>query len=222
MDDVDGALQEAAAAGLAGATIDGERGARAPRPGLSGETEFDHGAPHPDPESTLTRLTAAGGPLRRALAAICARLLDTQAYERLCYARLRDYARERAGVSARQIQDLARAHRAFATLPGLEHALVASTLPWSKIRVLTRVATPEDEEAWIARAQKLSIRRLEEEVRAARGLVDGVLDAEADPPRVRVTLHCTPAVRETWMLAREFAERVSGASACARTRRSSG
>ena len=199
-----------AAAGPAGTTGAGAVRAPIPRPAAPDATDRDACAPHPDPESELALLTAAGGPLRRALAAICARLLDTQAYEKLCYARLRDYARERAGVSARQLQDLARAHRAFATLPGLERVLIASTLPWSKVRVLTRIATPEDEEAWIARAQKISIRRLEEEVRAARGLVDGALDAEADPPRVRVTLHCTPAVRATWMLAREFAERVSG------------
>jgi len=162
------------------------------------------------PESELAELTAAGGPLRRTLAAICARLLDTQAIERLCYARLRDYARERAGVSARKIQDLAHAHRAFAMLPLLERALVANELPWSKVRLLTRVATPESEAGWIERARLLSIRRLEQEVRAVRGPAEGALDAEADPPRVHVTLHCTPAVHEQWLLAREFAERVSG------------
>ncbi len=163
-----------------------------------------------NPETVLARLTAANGPLRRTLAAICARLLDTQAIERLCYARLRDYARERVGLSARQLQDLAHAHRAFATLPGLERALVANELPWSKVRLLVRVATPADEEAWIDRARRVSTRRLEQEVRALRGPAEGALDAEAEPPRVHVTLHCTPAAREQWLLAREFAERVSG------------
>ncbi len=43
-----------------------------------------------------------------------------------------------------------------------------------------------------------------------RGPAEAMLDAEADPPRVRVTLRCTPAVHEQWLLAREFAERVSG------------
>ena len=163
-----------------------------------------------NPEARLAQLTAASGPLRRTLAAVCSRLLDTQAFERLCYARLRDYARERAGVSARQLQDLAHAHRAFATLPALERALVANELPWSKVRLLVRVATPEDQSRWIERARMLSIRHLEQEVRAARGPSEGALDAEADPPRVRVMLHCTPAVREQWLLAREYAERVSG------------
>ncbi len=161
-------------------------------------------------DERLAQLTATAGPLRRALAAICARLLETSAYELLCYARIGDYARERAGVSARQLQDLAHAHRAFATLPGLERALVANELPWSKVRLLARVATPADEAAWLARARVLSIRRLEQEVRALRAPADGALDAEADPPRVRVTLHCTPAVHEQWLLAREYAERVSG------------
>ncbi|MCZ7618454.1 MAG: HNH endonuclease [Myxococcota bacterium] len=175
-------------------------------------TDRDRFVASSNAESELAQLTAASGPLRRTLAAICARLLETRAYERLCYARLRDYARERAGLSARQLQDLAHAHRAFATLPGLERALVANELPWSKVRLLTRVATPDDEERWIERARLLSIRQLEQEVRAARGHAEGDLDAEADPPRVRVTLHCTPAVREQWLLAREFAERVSGQS----------
>ena len=173
-------------------------------------TDRDRFVASSNPESDLALLTAASGPLRRTLAAICARLLDTQAFERLCYARLRDYARERAGVSARQIQDLAHAHRAFATRPALERALVANELPWSKVRLLVRVAMPEDEEDWIERARLLSIRQLEQEVRTARGPAEGTLDAEADPPRVRVALHCTPAVREQWLLAREFAERVSG------------
>lgn len=100
------------------------------------------------------------------LAAVAARLLDARAYEPLCYARLGDYARERAGLSARQLQDLARTHRALAGLPRLERALVANELPWSKVRLLARVASAADEEAWIARARALPIRRLEEEVRA--------------------------------------------------------
>ena len=127
------------------------------------------GAHGPRPGDPTRAADGAGGPLRRALAAICARLLEPRAYERLCFGRLRDYARERVGLSARQLQDLAHAHRAFATLP-----------------------------------------RLEQEVRAARGLSESALDAEAEVLRVHVSLHCTPAVREQWLLAREFAERVSG------------
>ncbi|MFQ5416995.1 MAG: hypothetical protein ACE5FL_08120, partial [Myxococcota bacterium] len=87
------------------------------------------------------------GPLRRVLAAIAPPHQAKPAYERQCYARLADYARERPGVSARQLQELARVHRALAGLPALERALGANALPWSKVRLVARVATGEDEDA---------------------------------------------------------------------------
>lgn len=132
-----------------------------------------------DPEARLAQLAAAVGPLRRVLAAIAERLIATKAPERLCYARLGDYARERPGLSARQLQELARVHRALAGLPTLEQALLANQLPWSKVRLLARVATDEDERAWIARARALPTRRLEQEIRESGG---------SDPPRNRITL----------------------------------
>ena len=163
-------------------------------------------------ERRLRELAAAGRPVRRALAAIAARLVTTRAYEPLCYARLGDYARERAGLSARQLRDLAHVHA----------ALVAGELPWSKVRLVVRVASEADVEAWIARARALPIRLLEQEVRLHGGRVraaDAIsvgagsacaFDPGEDVPCTRVALACTPAVREKWSLARELAERVAG------------
>ncbi len=71
-------------------------------------------------QETLARLAASVGPLRRVMAAVAARLVETRAHDRLCFARLSDYAREQAGISSRQLQELARVHRALAGLPGLE------------------------------------------------------------------------------------------------------
>ena len=171
------------------------------------------------PEARLARLAAAVGPLRRVLAAIVARLIETSAHERLCFARLSDYARERPGVSVRQLQELARVHRGLATLPGLEAALLANLVPWSKVRLLVGVATPADEVSWIARARLLPVRRLEEETRKARaagdaragrgGSPEGDEDEAASRLR-RVAVRCTPAVREQWVALRELAERVAG------------
>jgi hypothetical protein len=172
-----------------------------------------HGKAEETAESQLAHLTASTGPLRHALAAIAARILDTRAYEPLCYARLGDYARERAGLSARQLQDLARTHRALGGRPRLEQALLGNELPWSKVRLLARVATPQDEEAWIARARELPIRHLEREVMASMAQA-GPIDPEEDPDdallRTQVTVRCSPAVREKWLLARELAERMAG------------
>jgi hypothetical protein len=168
------------------------------------------GAAWDGPEERLAELAAAFGPLRRVQAAIAARLVATRGWERLCYARLADYARERPGISDRQIQELARVHRALAGLPALERALVANDLPWSKVRLVARVATAEDEAGWLERARAVSARRLEQEVRALPGGEGGAgAGDEAEPVR-RVALRCTPAVRERWALAREMAERVAG------------
>jgi hypothetical protein len=160
-------------------------------------------------EDRLARLSGAVGPLRRVLAAIAGRLVATKAHERLCYARLADYARERPGVSARQIQELARVHRAFAELPALERALLSNELPWSKLRLVARVAGEADVDAWIARARSVSTRRLEQDVREHARSID-CDDLDEELPDTRVTVHCTPAVREKWSLVRELAEYVAG------------
>jgi hypothetical protein len=161
-------------------------------------------------EHHLARLAAAVGPLRRMLAAIAERLITTRAYERLCYARLGDYARERPGLSARQLQDLARVHRALAGLPLLERALVGNALPWSKVRLVARVATGADEAAWIARASAMPTHRLEQEVRERAGGPEPEDESDGARPEVRVIVRCTPAVCEKWSLVREMAERVAG------------
>jgi len=176
------------------------------RPHLVWGAEAESGDPT---EEQLARLAGVLGPLRRLLAAIGERLIETKAHQRLCYARLGDYARERLGLSARQLQELARVHRALGALPALERALLANELPWSKVRLIARVATEADEEEWIARARAMPTRRLEQEVReSVRGFEPQ--DPGGAQLEKRVTVRCTPAVREKWSLVREMAERVAG------------
>jgi hypothetical protein len=163
----------------------------------------------PSAECQLSALAASVGPLRRVLAAIASQLLATRAHERLCFARLGDYARERVGLSARQLQDLARVHGALTGLPRLERALVTNELPWSKVRLIARVASAADEATWIERARRVPTRRIEHEVRE-HGRAGGSSDREDEGPRTRVTVQCTPAVRAKWELTREIAERVAG------------
>lgn len=172
---------------------------------------------HESVERTLARLAAAAGPLRRVMAAVAARLVDSRAWERLCFARLSDYAREQLGVSARQLQELARVHRALGALPRLERALLANELPWSKLKLLARVATAEDEASWLALARETSTRELAERVREARARrrQDTAVAVGTDPddqqePTRCLSLHCSPAVRARWSAVCELAERVAG------------
>ena len=125
-----------------------------------------------DPDAQLVALLRSQAPLRRVVAAIAGRLFAARAWERLGYARSADYAAERAGVSTRRLQELAHVDAALAGLPRTDAALACGELPWTKGRLLCRVATSEDEGHWLEAAGNLSSQALAREVRA----VDGVFE----------------------------------------------
>jgi len=171
----------------------------------------------PDIETRLAELARSGAPLRRVLAALAGRLVATRAWDRLGYVRLRDYAVERLGLSARQVQDLAHVDRELHGLPRIEAAFVAGRITWTKARLLCRVATHKDEEPWLEVAQRLTARALAREVRAvdarsieAGGLLDTDEDGVEEGPRETVWLHVTPRVRARWGRARLLARQVTG------------
>ena len=169
-----------------------------------------------DVESRLVALARAGAPLRRALARIAGRLVALRGWERLGFARLRDYAVERAGISGRALQELAQMDCALDGLPRLEAAFVAGRISWTKARLVVRVATREDEEPWLALAQGLTARALAREVRElderARDLEQAETDedGEEEDAREAVFVRCSPRVRAKWHRARFLASRVEG------------
>ena len=171
----------------------------------------------PDAEVRLAALARSGAPVRRVLAALAGQLVAAKAWDPLGYVRLRDYAVERLGLSARQVQDLAHVDRVLQRLPLVDAAFIAGNLTWTKVRLLCRVATAEDEARWIQLAQRLTARALAREVRAvdARSLEAGGApetdeDGAEEVPRETVWLHVTPRVRARWSRARLLARRVAG------------
>ena len=183
----------------------------------------------PAAEDRLAALARASGPLRRVLAALAVQWIDAggeggeKAWERLGYARLADHARERLGVSARTLQELARVGRRLEGLPRLEAALVSGELPWSKARLLARFVTAEDEAAWIGYARGVRVRALERALRAVdRGSLEAgglaaaptlATDEEGmgGEPCERLRLRGSPALCFKWQRAQEYASRVAGA-----------
>ena len=161
-------------------------------------------------------LVAARGPLRRVLAALAGRFVATRGWERLGFARARDYAVERLGLSARALQDLARVDAQLARLPTVEAALVSGVLTWTKIRLVCRVARPEDEAQWIALALRLTARALAGEVRAVdvaaieAGGTETDEDGASEERRECVRIRCTPEVRARWWSTRQLARRMAG------------
>ena len=79
----------------------------------------------------LAACVRAQAPLRRVLARIAGRLVATHAWEPLSFARLSDWARERAGLSARSVYDLASVDAALGRLPHVEAAFMAGEISWS-------------------------------------------------------------------------------------------
>ena len=171
----------------------------------------------PDPETRLAELARSGGPLRRAVAAIAGKLVACRGWERLGFARPGDYARERLGLSASSLQEWARVDGRLAGLPRLEAALVSGLLPWSKVRLLARFASLENEADWIAHAGRRSVRRLEGEVRAVdRGALEtgGLLLDEEGASREateRVRISGPAALCLGWQRVRRYAALKSGA-----------
>ena len=68
----------------------------------------------------------------------------------------------------------------LAALPRLEAALLSDRLSFSKVRLLARFVTPENEAHWIERARGVSVRTLEKQVRAVdRGALESVESVES-------------------------------------------
>jgi len=163
-------------------------------------------------EARLASLARAPTALRRALARVAGRMVATRGWERLGFARLADYAVERAGMSARELRDLAHVDRALAGLPALDAAFLSGAIGWTQLRLLCRVAQPEDQELWLARTARLTARGLAREVRAvdARAREPTSAAEPEEEARVGVVLRVSPAARGRWWSARQFASRVAG------------
>jgi hypothetical protein len=175
-------------------------------------------------DARLTALVRSGAPLRRALARIAGAFVAHRAespkatvpgWEPLGFVRPADYARERPGLSARELQQLARVDAKLARLPGIDRALSTGQLGWTKARLLCRVATPEDEERWLEDAKRVPAAALAREVRACdvEALESGGLDApqEGEPERAVLRVRVPPRVKTKWGAVRRTLRQAAGA-----------
>lgn len=211
-----------------GVGVPGATGVPGIVPGWLGIAPLPEPAPDPGPRRIARVGPTAGdaaeravaavrshAPLRRALARLAARWIATRGWERLGYARLADHARERLGLAPRQLHQLARVDAALASLPGIDAAFTGGALPWTRTRLLCRVATPADEGAWLAFARRVTARELAREVRV---LDTGALESDAlglpdDPsayPTATVRVRCSGETHGKWWRVRQLAPRVAG------------
>ncbi|MGV8124380.1 MAG: hypothetical protein AB2L14_31930 [Candidatus Xenobiia bacterium LiM19] len=93
--------------------------------------------------------------------------------EKLGFVRLVDYTREEMGIPWRSASLLVSNWTALEKLPLLKQAHHEGLISKSKLRFLLRVATAENEEVWIEKASKVSVRTLEELVKAEEARRNG-------------------------------------------------
>ncbi|MBU1947837.1 MAG: DUF222 domain-containing protein, partial [Candidatus Eisenbacteria bacterium] len=84
--------------------------------------------------------------------------------QRLGFARMSDYIRERLGMSVRRAQLLIRLAKELRRLPRLARAHARGDIKTSKALCLLSVVKPWNEAEWVERAQTMTVRRLKEAV----------------------------------------------------------
>jgi 5-methylcytosine-specific restriction endonuclease McrA len=92
----------------------------------------------------------------------------SRAHERLGYGGFVEYVERLFGYAPRLTYEKLRVAEALETLPELGQALREGAVSWSCVRELTRVATPETESTWLARARGRTVREVEKLVSGHR------------------------------------------------------
>ena len=95
-----------------------------------------------------------------AIAAQLARMRRGRLFAVLGYASLAAYARAELGLGRSKVSELVGIVEASAALPAVREAFVGGRLEWTKARELVKLATPETEAEWLARAPGLTAQEL--------------------------------------------------------------
>jgi hypothetical protein len=125
-------------------------------------------------------------------------LADRRLFRELGYSSVMHYGTHALGLAPREVWDRLRVARALRDLPAVTAALRRGRLSWSKVREITRVATAETDQDWVARGERLSCRELEAAVAAARSPATETTGPTryacrfVDDRTVRVTVDLTP------------------------------
>jgi len=166
-------------------------------------------------DGALRRLSVVRGAVERQVGRRLLALKRHGGFEKLGFQDQADYMIERTDLSPRSGQELIRVAEKCETLPLLSRALDERVISASQVRLLTRVAKPENEAAWIEKARGLSVRVLADEVRAARkeAREDGGVAAEEDEDAeaMEKTSFAAPDwLQVKWRLAVEMFAKIEG------------
>ncbi len=142
----------------------------------------------------LRRACRTEAALRLILGSVARELLQRRGYRRLGFVRLADFARERLGVSARWLEDVASVAARLDDLPEIRTAFQGGELTWTQLRLLVRGSREGRDEG----------PGLDPE--------DALVDGE---PPVVLRVACPSRLRALWRRACELASRMAGGSLAA-------
>lgn len=170
---------------------------------------FSHGDAALVLDGWLRRLASQDARCRTVLGSLAGAFLRCRGQHELGFSRLDDYARERLGISGRELQSLATVVRRLEELSTIRDAFSRGVVNWAQVRLLVGVATPETEVHWLALARGRTVRALEALVREAGRAPD---TGEEDEPRVPFRLRCPHRLLALWRDTVELARRMAGAA----------
>lgn len=104
----------------------------------------------------------------------------------------------RFDLGVRDTRERVRIGRALRHLPQIEAAFVAGELSYSRVREITRIASPQTEGTWLELARRLDMRSLERRVASGRPTPPAPPSPSArsqprEPPPLRITFDLTPS-----------------------------
>jgi hypothetical protein len=167
-------------------------------------------------DQVLRSVAASEAAARLRVGRLARELLHARAYRRLGFVRLSDYTRERLGISARSLESAARVAGALAELPEIRAAFERGELSWTRLRLLTAVATRDDEGRWLVVSRSVSVETLAATIDRRHELGDAARaesddeDAIDGEPAVATRIACPSRVRALWRRACELASRLTG------------
>jgi hypothetical protein len=169
-------------------------------------------------DTAVGRLARAEARARHELGRAAARFSAIGGWQDLGFSRIGDYARERLGMSGRELSSLAFVATRLEKLPRVSHAFAVGDLSWSATRLLCAIADGENERDWLARAVGTTASELALEVRrrvsAAIGevadTIGEVCDSSDGEPRMCLSVPCPGRIAFLWRRAVELARRMLG------------
>ena len=126
--------------------------------------------------------------IERRLGQLLAEMGDAGAWSRMLFAGAGHFGEERLGLSRTSAEDRAGLCRALRRLPAVREAYENGRIGFEAALLIRRVldrraATAGEEEAWVARAQEVTVKRLRDEVRLlGRTLAAEPLESPLAPP----------------------------------------